>query len=167
MQTNILSLLLQTGVVTGIHGIPRFGHSTTIAKLVSTDEDTQDDYKDGVSTSEPKILMCSCFLSLMTRVSQPICFSLFDIWYRTCIVPDHCLSIFLSTLVFTWLVILLILKYHYSSKVVGCAAGGDIVNVRLMRKQKFRKSVRKQRIPWIPVTTPVCKRSERMLVCMY
>jgi hypothetical protein len=54
--------------------------------------------------------------------------------------------VFLCTFLVLWAIILLVLKYYYGYDVVGCAAGGNIVDVRTMKKQGLRKSQRKHRI---------------------
>lgn len=45
-----------------------------------------------------------------------------------------------------WIIILFVLKYYYTYEVVGWAAGGDVVNVRYMKKCGIKKSERKRRI---------------------
>jgi len=52
-------LLLQSGKVAQLHnGVPRFGHSRTIAKVATPD--SADDYKDGVRS----MLVVACLFVL-------------------------------------------------------------------------------------------------------
>ena len=55
-------------------------------------------------------------------------------------------AVFIFVLVFVWLTILLLLKFHYGVDRVGWAAGGDIVDVEYMRKQGISRKRRTHRI---------------------
>jgi hypothetical protein len=56
-------------------------------------------------------------------------------------------SIFLLTLFVAWTISLLVLKFYYGAGRVGCAAGGEIIDVRQLKKvQHLPKKDRKQRI---------------------
>jgi hypothetical protein len=55
-------------------------------------------------------------------------------------------SIVIGMVFLVWILILLFLKLYYGSSRVGCAAGGAIVDVAALKKEKIRRDPRKHRI---------------------
>ena len=126
-----------------MHHAPRFGHSNRVGKLISSNPADAIDYTRGVSDGKKK----------GEKKKEPLLRSLL----RASFYSHH--SIFFSILLqlksFTWFILvpfglwailLLAFKLVYGVKKVGCAAGGEVLDMVELSKAGVSRKERRRRI---------------------
>jgi hypothetical protein len=126
-----------------MHDAPRFGHTNRLGKLASSNPEDALDYASGVRLQ--LLLVDLVHLVLANSIySFPSSLNFSHLVLRTYQLKQFTLFVIVPFII--WGIILVLFKYIYGIQRIGCAAGGEVIDIKQLSQEGVSRKKRKQRI---------------------